>query len=62
MCPDCHSWQEKARRKFSAMDIIIVFLVIAVAIAVTATVRAWLVDGYRRIPTDGRRLTEFDLR
>lgn len=44
------------------MDIIIVFLVIAVAIAVAATVRAWLVDGYRRIPMDGRRLTEFDLR
>lgn len=44
------------------MDILIVLFVIGVAIAIAATVHAWLVDGYRSIPADGRRLNEFDLR
>ncbi|GAA1858346.1 hypothetical protein GCM10009796_20930 [Microbacterium koreense] len=51
----CHSWRKSRKHSFSAMALLITIFGLAV-VAIVSTFRALGNDGYRRIPTDPRRL------
>lgn len=53
--PFCQSWQNICKRSFLAMILVFALIVLSV-VAITATIVALFTDGYRRVPTDWRRL------
>lgn len=53
--PSCHFWQMRVKRSFLAMMLFVATALLA-AYAVVAALVALPKDGYRRVPTDWRRL------